>query len=86
MFGLVVLGFCVSLTFTYVQLDRNGLRPARYLETDDLVCMMSETGVVPKLDESKIIKKGRLGPGQVTISNISNLMSLFPITVCMMAF
>eukprot|EP00281_Chroomonas_sp_CCMP1168_P021546 CAMPEP_0206230908 /NCGR_PEP_ID=MMETSP0047_2-20121206/10538_1 /ASSEMBLY_ACC=CAM_ASM_000192 /TAXON_ID=195065 /ORGANISM="Chroomonas mesostigmatica_cf, Strain CCMP1168" /LENGTH=2187 /DNA_ID=CAMNT_0053654419 /DNA_START=28 /DNA_END=6591 /DNA_ORIENTATION=+ len=46
-------------------LDRNGLRPARYLETDELVCMMSETGVVPKLDESKIIKKGRLGPGQM---------------------
>jgi len=47
-------------------LDRNGLRPARYLTTTDgLVCMMSETGVVPGLDESKIDLKGRLGPGQM---------------------
>mmetsp|Transcript_26391 Transcript_26391/g.86725 ORF Transcript_26391/g.86725 Transcript_26391/m.86725 type:complete len:1602 (-) Transcript_26391:107-4912(-) len=47
-------------------LDRNGLRPARFLTTTDgLVCMMSETGVVPGIDESKIDKKGRLGPGQM---------------------
>lgn len=60
---------CKVPNSTYVtQLDRNGLRPARYLETDDLVCMMSETGVVPNIDESKIIKKGRLGPGQVSKS------------------
>ena len=47
-------------------LDRNGLRPARFLTTTDgLVCMMSETGVVPGLDEAKIDEKGRLGPGQI---------------------
>jgi len=47
-------------------LDRNGLRPARYLTTEDgLVCMMSETGVVPGLDDTKIDLKGRLGPGQM---------------------
>jgi hypothetical protein len=61
-----------------VQLDRNGLRPARYLETDDLVCMMSETGVVPNIDESKIIKKGRLGPGQVDICSFVLRAEILP--------
>ncbi|MCP9917305.1 glutamate synthase large subunit [Cyanobium sp. ATX 6F1] len=46
-------------------LDRNGLRPARYCVTNDgLVVMGSETGVV-ELEESSIIEKGRLGPGQM---------------------
>jgi glutamate synthase (ferredoxin) len=46
-------------------LDRNGLRPARYCITNDgFVVMGSETGVV-ELDESRIIEKGRLGPGQM---------------------
>ena len=46
-------------------LDRNGLRPARYsITSDGFVVMGSETGVV-NLDESKIIEKGRLGPGQM---------------------
>jgi glutamate synthase (ferredoxin) len=47
-------------------LDRNGLRPARYSITKDgTVYMMSETGVIPNLDESQIVEKGRLGPGQM---------------------
>ena len=46
-------------------LDRNGLRPARYCITGDgFVVMGSETGVV-ELEESRIIEKGRLGPGQM---------------------
>ncbi|MFT4174993.1 MAG: glutamate synthase-related protein, partial [Rhodocyclaceae bacterium] len=46
-------------------LDRNGLRPARYLVTeDDLVVMASESGVLP-IPESKIIKKWRLQPGKM---------------------
>jgi glutamate synthase (ferredoxin) len=48
-------------------LDRNGLRPARYCITDDgLVISGSEAGVVP-LEESRIIRKGRLGPGQMIV-------------------
>jgi glutamate synthase (NADPH) large chain len=44
-------------------LDRNGLRPARYLVTDDgIVVMASESGVLPISDE-RIIQKGRLQPG-----------------------
>jgi glutamate synthase (ferredoxin) len=46
-------------------LDRNGLRPARYkMYEDGLVVMGSEVGVV-SLDESKVVKKGRLGPGKL---------------------
>ncbi|HSJ47523.1 MAG TPA: glutamate synthase large subunit, partial [Gammaproteobacteria bacterium] len=46
-------------------LDRNGLRPARYLITDDdLVVMASEMGVLPIPDE-KIVKKWRLQPGKM---------------------
>jgi glutamate synthase domain-containing protein 2/glutamate synthase domain-containing protein 1/glutamate synthase domain-containing protein 3 len=46
-------------------LDRNGLRPARYLVTeDDIVVMASEMGVLP-IPESKIVKKWRLQPGKM---------------------
>ena len=46
-------------------LDRNGLRPARYLVTDDdIVVMASESGVLP-IPESKIVKKWRLQPGKM---------------------
>ncbi|MFQ5486918.1 MAG: glutamate synthase large subunit, partial [Gammaproteobacteria bacterium] len=46
-------------------LDRNGLRPARYLITDDdLVVMASEMGVL-EVPESKIVKKWRLQPGKM---------------------
>ena len=46
-------------------LDRNGLRPARYVVTaDDLVIMASEAGVLP-VPESHIVKKWRLQPGKM---------------------
>lgn len=46
-------------------LDRNGLRPARYLITeDDLVLMASEMGVLP-IPQNKIVKKWRLQPGKM---------------------
>ncbi len=46
-------------------LDRNGLRPARYIVTDDdLVVMASETGVLP-IPENRIVKKWRLQPGKM---------------------
>jgi len=46
-------------------LDRNGLRPARYIRTaDGIVVMGSEVGMV-ELDESRVVEKGRLGPGQM---------------------
>ncbi|HEV2125926.1 MAG TPA: glutamate synthase central domain-containing protein, partial [Chloroflexota bacterium] len=46
-------------------LDRNGLRPARYkITTDGLVVLASEVGVV-RLEDSEVVEKGRLGPGQM---------------------
>jgi len=46
-------------------LDRNGLRPARYIVTDDdLVVMGSESGVLP-IPENRIVRKWRLQPGKM---------------------
>ncbi len=51
-------------------LDRNGLRPARYLVTDDdLVVMASEMGVLA-IPEEKIVKKWRLQPGKMFLINL----------------
>lgn len=51
-------------------LDRNGLRPARYIVTDDdLVVMASESGVLP-IPESRIIKKWRLQPGKMLLIDL----------------
>ncbi|MCK4712276.1 MAG: glutamate synthase large subunit, partial [Marinosulfonomonas sp.] len=46
-------------------LDRNGLRPMRYVVTGDgLVMAGSEAGMVPT-DEATVVRKGALGPGQM---------------------
>ncbi len=46
-------------------LDRNGLRPMRYVVTGDgLVIAGSEVGMVPT-DEASVVEKGALGPGQI---------------------
>ncbi len=51
-------------------LDRNGLRPARYIVTDDdLVIMASEAGVLP-IPEEKIVKKWRLQPGRMFLIDV----------------
>jgi len=51
-------------------LDRNGLRPARYLITkDDIVLMASEMGVL-NFPEEKIVKKWRLQPGKMFLIDL----------------
>ncbi len=51
-------------------LDRNGLRPARYLVTeDDIVMMASEMGVLT-FPEEKIVKKWRLQPGKMFLIDL----------------
>ena len=51
-------------------LDRNGLRPARYIVTnDDQVIMASEAGVLPVAEE-KIIRKWRLQPGKMLLIDL----------------
>ena len=51
-------------------LDRNGLRPARYLITDDdMVILASEAGTLP-IPENKIVKKWRLQPGKMLLIDL----------------
>ncbi|MBV1926746.1 MAG: glutamate synthase large subunit [Rhodobacteraceae bacterium] len=46
-------------------LDRNGLRPMRYVVTGEgLLIAGSEAGMVP-IDEANVLEKGALGPGQI---------------------
>ena len=46
-------------------LDRNGLRPGRYLVTEDgLVVLASETGVA-EIEPARVVRKGRLQPGKM---------------------
>ncbi len=72
-------------------LDRNGLRPARYVVTDDgLVIMSSEVGVLRDIPEHKIVKKWRLQPGKMLLVDLNekriisdeelkdNLVNLYP--------
>ena len=46
-------------------LDRNGLRPARYVVTKDGLLMVSSEAGVLDVAASDIVEKGRLGPGQM---------------------
>src|SRR5919199_162269 len=51
-------------------LDRNGLRPSRYIVTDDdLVIMGSECGCLP-VQEERIVKKWRLQPGKMFLVDL----------------
>ncbi|EJF88802.1 hypothetical protein MEG_00529 [Bartonella tamiae Th307] len=52
-------------------LDRNGLRPARYIVTDDdYVILASEAGVLD-VEEKKIIRKWRLQPGRMLLIDLN---------------
>ncbi len=52
-------------TLVGATLDRNGLRPGRWLVTDDgLVVVASETGVLP-IDPARVVQRGRLQPGRL---------------------
>jgi glutamate synthase (NADPH) large chain len=53
-------------------LDRNGLRPARYVITQDRhITIASEVGV-HDYDEKDVVKKGRLGPGEMLAVDLVN--------------
>ena len=48
-------------------LDRNGLRPARWVLTkDDLLVLASESGVLD-IPPSEVVRRGRLGPNQMLL-------------------
>ncbi|MSQ30390.1 MAG: glutamate synthase subunit alpha, partial [Dehalococcoidia bacterium] len=65
-----------SVTFTDGRsigavLDRNGLRPSRYIVTkDDIVLMASEVGVLP-IEPERILMKGRLQPGKMFLVSLA---------------
>ncbi|TAE57545.1 MAG: glutamate synthase subunit alpha, partial [Bacteroidetes bacterium] len=51
-------------------LDRNGLRPSRYVVTkDERLILASEAGALP-LDQSEILEKGRLQPGRILVADL----------------
>ena len=51
-------------------LDRNGLRPSRFLVTDDdMVVMGSETGSL-NIDPARVVQKGRLQPGKIFVADL----------------
>jgi glutamate synthase (NADPH/NADH) large chain len=53
-------------------LDRNGLRPARYVITQDRhITIASEVGV-HDYDEKDVVRKGRLGPGEMLAVDLVN--------------
>ncbi len=57
--------------FVGAALDRNGLRPARYVLTmDGLVLVASEVGVLD-LDERQVLRRGRLASGEIIGVNLS---------------
>ncbi|HEY6891141.1 MAG TPA: glutamate synthase large subunit [Solirubrobacter sp.] len=52
------------------KLDRNGLRPGRWAQTDDgWVVLASETGALP-LEPARIVRRGRLKPGALWIVDL----------------
>src|SRR5690606_12160120 len=53
-------------------LDRNGLRPMRYLLTEDgFVIAGSEVGIV-RVEPERVIERGRLGPGQMLAVDVED--------------
>ena len=66
------------------RLDRNGLRPARYWETDDgMVYVASEVGVLGDVltNASHVVRKGRLGPGQMVCADLHDVS--YPCSPCL---
>ena len=55
--------------FVISGLDRNGLRPARWAITPDVVLVASEAGIVPE-EEIRAEATGQLGPGEIIVVNL----------------
>ena len=57
-------------------LDRSGLRPMRYVVTaDNLLIAGSEAGMIP-IDESAVVEKGALGPGEMIAVDLKRAILL----------
>lgn len=54
-------------------LDRNGLRPGRWVETTDgIVVLGSETGLLPEITTDRIKRLGRLQPGKLFLIDLES--------------
>jgi glutamate synthase domain-containing protein 2/glutamate synthase domain-containing protein 1/glutamate synthase domain-containing protein 3 len=68
--GPAAMAFCDGQTLG-AMVDRNGLRPGRWLITDDgWLAMGSESGIFT-VSESKVFRKGRFRPGQLVIADLA---------------
>ncbi|MDK1016292.1 MAG: glutamate synthase large subunit [Actinomycetota bacterium] len=52
-------------------LDRNGLRPARWTITPDIVLVASEAGIAPEV-EVLAVETGQLGPGEILAVDLAD--------------
>jgi glutamate synthase domain-containing protein 2/glutamate synthase domain-containing protein 1/glutamate synthase domain-containing protein 3 len=67
--GPAAIAFCDGRVIG-ATLDRNGLRPGRWLETKDgWVVMASETGVLD-IPPENVVRKGRLQPGKIFLVDV----------------
>jgi len=58
-------------TLVGATLDRNGLRPSRYMLTNENVLILaSETGALP-VDQSTVVLKDRLEPGKMLVADLN---------------
>jgi len=68
--GPAAICFTDGDTTVGAHLDRNGLRPERYILTKDgLLIVGSEVGMV-EIDEKSVVERGRLGPGDTLSVNL----------------
>ena len=51
-------------------LDRNGLRPSRYCLLDDNTLIVASEAGALKVDQRKVVKKGRLQPGRMLVADL----------------
>jgi glutamate synthase (NADPH/NADH) large chain/glutamate synthase (ferredoxin) len=69
--GPAAIAFCDGTTVG-ATLDRNGLRPGRWLQTRDgwVVCA-SEAGTVA-IDPADVVRRGRLEPGTILVADVES--------------
>ncbi|NPB05108.1 MAG: glutamate synthase subunit alpha, partial [Aquificae bacterium] len=68
--GPAAVAFTDGVNKIGAHLDRNGLRPERFVLTEDgLLIVGSEVGMV-ELDERRVVERGRLGPGDTLVVDL----------------
>jgi len=59
-------------TIVGAALDRNGLRPSRYIITDDDVIILGSEAGCLQIDPSKVVKKSKLKPGKILVIDLES--------------